>query len=302
MSVGRFDIELLEAYVAIADTGSFTRASELLHRTQPSVSMQIKRLEHRVGKTLVKRKQPNILFTEDGQTMLNYARRIVDLVEEARQHMSVPELSGVVRVGLPEWFAKDRLQTMLCRFAMAHPSIKLEMHVGDSAMLYEKLNNDQLDVGLMIRNPADQPTRIWEEPLYWVAAKDYEIENVVPLCLFVKPCPYRQLAVSSLTAAGREFKESFVSTSVAAVCASLNSGMGVSILPAGAIAPGLRILQESDGFSDLPPMELAVYSSNADQSLAIKHLTDYLTEHVADAIMQNNPMIAGSRTKNRAAG
>jgi len=295
MSVGRFDIELLEAYVAIADTGSFTRASELLHRTQPSVSMQIKRLEHRVGKTLVKRKQPNIVFTEDGQTMLEYARRIVDLVEEARQHLSVPELSGVVRVGLPEWFAKDRLQSMLCRFAKAHPSIKLEMHVGDSAMLHEKLDNDQLDLGLMIRNPGDQPGRIWKESLYWVAAKDYENIDPVPLSLFVPPCPYRQLATTSLSTAGRDFKEVFVSTSVAAVCASLVTGMGVSILPAGAIAPGLRILTEDDGFADLPPMELAVYTSNEDTSLAVKHLSQYLSEHVADAILQNDPMISGMR-------
>ncbi len=288
MMVGRLDIELLEAFVAIADTGSFTRASEQLHRTQPSVSMQIKRLEDRVGKALMRRINRQIEFTADGEALLSYARRIVDLSSEARRSLVMPHLQGAVRVGIPEWFATDELQVVLCQFGRTHPLVKLEMHVGDSAHLRTMLDTGELDLALAIRSgEQDQPARVWCEPLYWTASKDYEQEKTVSLALFVPPCPYRTIAAEALDGIGRKWRESFTSTSVAAVRVALLSGLGVSVLPAGAVSPGLRVLRPEEGFPDLPPTELSVYVADESPSRTISFLAKYLSDHVGQAILKN---------------
>lgn len=291
MMVGRLDIELLEAFVAIAETGSFTRASEKLHRTQPSVSMQIKRLEDRAGKPLMRRINRQIEFTADGEALLSYARRIVDLSGEARRCLVMPDLQGVVRIGIPEWFATDELQVVLCQFSRTHPLVKLEMHVGDSAHLRSMLETGDLDLALAIRdNDIDPPSRVWREPLYWATSRQYELEKTVSLALFAPPCPYRTIAADALDSIDRKWRESFTSNSVAAVRVALLSGLGVTILPAGAVSPGLRILRPDEGFPDLPPTELSVYVADENPSRIVTFISDYLSEHVGQAILKNTPM------------
>ena len=107
------------------------------------------------------------------------------------------------------------------------------------------------------------------------------------MALFFPPCPYRALASRTMEEAGREWREVFTSMSVAAVRVALQSGLGVSVLPAGAITKGLRVLGEHEGFPDLPPTELALYTRGAQLSRTVKTLHDYVAEHVGDAILNN---------------
>lgn len=283
----RLNIELLEAFVEVVKTGSFTRAGEILHRTQPCVSMQVRRLEENVGNPLIKRDSKSITLTGRGEALYEYASNIVTLSKEAYQRVSSPELTGIARIGIPEWYAKNEFQTILCRFARAHPQVKLEMHVGDSAMLHDLLDTGMLDIALAIRNP-DKPDRprIWQEPLYWATGKDFPITDPVPLVLFSVPCPYRKLAETALDDQGRTWSEVFTSTSVAAVRVALESGLGISILPAGAITPSLRILRVEDGFVDLPPTELSIYTRDKKMPRTIRFLDKYLSEHVRAAILE----------------
>ena len=76
------DIDQLRTFVAIADTGSFTRAAEIVHKTQSAVSMQMKRLEDRVGKAIFERDGRLSKLTDEGERLLDYARRIVRLNAE----------------------------------------------------------------------------------------------------------------------------------------------------------------------------------------------------------------------------
>jgi len=299
----RLDFKQLESFVALADTGNYTRAAEVLNRTQPNISMQISRLEDKLDKTLVVRGPRQAELTEDGKILLAYARRILDLSAEAQQTLSMPELTGIVRVRIPEWFATDALQAMLCRFKLSHPRVKMAMHVGDSATLRAMLTDGQLDLALAIRDPdADPPPRIWREPLYWVSTNHHVPEPLdpVPLVLFVPPCPYRQVAADALAAIGRPWEEVFTSTSVAAVRVALNSGLGVSVLPAGAVSEGQRVLGPDDGFPDLPPTELSLYTAGAAVSLTVKSLSEFLAEHVGQAILKNTGVPAAVARRRRA--
>ena len=96
------DVDQLRTFIAIAETGSFTRAAEVVHKTQSAVSMQMKRLEERIERPIFARDGRASKLTEDGQRLLDYARRIVYLNVETLAAFSDAALSGRVRLGVPD--------------------------------------------------------------------------------------------------------------------------------------------------------------------------------------------------------
>jgi DNA-binding transcriptional LysR family regulator len=105
------DLELLRSFVSVVDAGGFTRAGERVHRTQSTVSQQIKRLEGSIGRPLLLRKGKRVSPTEDGERLLSYARRILALADEARDVVAGAAPDGIVRLGVPEDFAPIGLPT-----------------------------------------------------------------------------------------------------------------------------------------------------------------------------------------------
>src|SRR5260370_24722938 len=102
------DLFLVRSLVSVVDAGGFTRAGERVHRTQSTVSQQIKRLEEDVGQPLLNRNGKDVTPTEAGERLLSYARRLLSLAEEARDVMTRPGSEGAVRAGGPEDFAAHR--------------------------------------------------------------------------------------------------------------------------------------------------------------------------------------------------
>src|SRR5258708_25811693 len=120
-----FDLELLRSFVSVVDSGGFTRAGERVHRTQSTVSQQIKRLEDDVGQPLLNRTAKDVTPTEAGERLLSYARRLLSLAEEARDVVTRPSNEGAVRLGIPADFAAYRLAQFLASFSPPHPLLRL---------------------------------------------------------------------------------------------------------------------------------------------------------------------------------
>src|ERR1700761_4374005 len=104
-----FDPTLLRAFVAVKETGGFTRAAQRLHLTQSAVSHQIRRLEDQVGRALLLRTTRSLTLTEDGQDFLRYAEQILHSLDALAQRFRPSPISGSVRFGVPENFMGDRL-------------------------------------------------------------------------------------------------------------------------------------------------------------------------------------------------
>ena len=130
-----FDLELLRSFVSVVDAGGFTRAGERVHRTQSTVSQQIKRLEEDVGQPLLNRNGKDVTPTEAGERLLSYARRLLSLAEEARDVMARPGSEGAIRLGVPEDFAAYRLAKLLAAFSRSHPALRLDVRADQSAYL-----------------------------------------------------------------------------------------------------------------------------------------------------------------------
>src|SRR5215470_2635079 len=130
MGAPMLDLDLLRSFVSVVDTGGFTRAGERVHRTQSTVSQQIRRLEESLGYPLLHRNGKRATPTERGERLVSYARRILALEQEARDVVARPDSDGVVRLGIPEDFAAYRLTELLSDFARSRPGLRLDVRCG----------------------------------------------------------------------------------------------------------------------------------------------------------------------------
>src|SRR6266404_1619597 len=143
------DVDQLRTFVAIVETGSFTRAAEAVHKTQSAVSMQMKRLEERLDRPVFARDGRASKLTEDGERLLAYARRIVRLNIEALAAFADSELSGRVRLGVPDDYADRYLPEIMARFARAYPGVELTVSCQETIALLERIKTNEIDLAII---------------------------------------------------------------------------------------------------------------------------------------------------------
>jgi DNA-binding transcriptional LysR family regulator len=266
------DIDLLRSFVSVVDAGGFTRASERVHRTQSTVSQQIRKLEDKLGCVLFLREGRKALLTEDGEYLLGYARRILALSTELRDTLGGARIQ-VVRLGLPDDFAVDALTRVIAAFAQAHPTIRLSVRCDLSTTFAPALDQGDLDVVLLKREPGvGTCVAAWPERLHWVSGPVAPVLTE-PLALIARPqgCLYRNRAIHALEQAGKRWRIAYESPNLLGIQAALAGGLGVALLDAQCLRTDYRILD-----ADLPAIkatELALIlrpsASDAARELAL---------------------------------
>jgi DNA-binding transcriptional LysR family regulator len=238
------DIDVLRTFAAVADSGGFTRAADLVSRTQSAVSVQIRRLEETLGARVFERTSRSLALTPAGRTLLEYARRILALNDESVRRIAEPPVAGVLRIGITEYFVPGDLPRILARFASEYPHVELEVHMGLSRDLRGMLPANALDVAIVRRMARDRPQPLWTEAQLWVAADSFVAprDGTVPLVLLPSPCVLRTFAVQALERSRRAYKVAFTGSSMTSVVSAVAAGLGVSIVPRSAMVPGLRTL------------------------------------------------------------
>ena len=175
------DLELLRSFVSVVEAGGFTRAGARVHRTQSTVSQQIKRLEEDVGQVLLHRDGKDVRPTEAGERLLSYARRLLSLAEEARDVLRQPDGEGAIRLGIPEDFAAYRLAKLLGAFSRSHPRLRLDVRAGQSKHLAHDLERGELDLALYKREAGEKGAiAVWPERVHWVTSKSHPVDVDVP--------------------------------------------------------------------------------------------------------------------------
>jgi DNA-binding transcriptional LysR family regulator len=276
-----FDLELLRSFVSVVDAGGFTRAGERVHRTQSTVSQQIKRLEEDVGQPLLDRSGKDVTPTEAGERLLSYARRLLSLAEEARDVMARPGSEGAIRLGIPEDFAAYRLTELLAAFSRSHPGLRLDVRADQSVYLRRDLERGELDLALLKRGAHEKGgIASWPERVHWVTSKSHPIDpkmSPVPLIGFPAGCLYRTGAIHAIESAGRAWYMAYTSSSLPGIQAAVAAGLGLSILSEMAIQPAHRVLTAKDGFAPIDKTEVALVAS-PNASPATLRLADHLAE------------------------
>ena len=273
------DLDQLRTFVAIAESGSFTRAADLVHKTQSAVSMQMRRLEERIGKPIFARDGRASRLTEDGERLLAYARRLMRLNDETFAAFDEAELTGRVRLGTPDDYADRFLPEILARFAHSNPRAEVTVVCAPTPLLVEALNGGELDVAIITHVREKGPAEvIRREPLLWVGSQRHAAHEIdpVPLALGRPTCDWRRAALDGLERAGRRHRLLYVSWNSTAVGAAVLAGLAVSVLPESALRPGMRVLGETEGFPRLPAVEIGLLRARAPVSPVVEALAGHI--------------------------
>ncbi len=206
------DTDVLRSFVAIAESGSFTRAANQVFRTPSALSMQIKRLEETLGQSLFVREARQVRLTPEGEMLLGYSRRLLRLNEEAVTQFLTPSLEGTVRFGTPDDVGSRILPRVLSQFARSHPAVQVDVMVGRSIDLLERLDKGELDLVLATAGnegfPADRGEVVHTEPLVWVGREGgVALErSPLPLAMANHGCAWRRMALSALDESGLAYR------------------------------------------------------------------------------------------------
>ncbi len=270
-----FDPTLLRAFVAVCETGGFTRAAERLNLTQSAISHQIRRLEEQVGRPLLYRTTRKLTVTEDGEDFLRHAEQILQSQEALTRRFRSSTISGVIRLGVPENFIGDRLPQLLGRFARQYPSIRLEVSVSVCLDLRAKIDASELDLAVAITPSNDEGGKVLRETQFvWAAAETLARpqNSSLPFAFSPPPCALRAMGVDALTASGLDWHVAFTSANQHGLKAAVKAGLAVSIFAKEEIEPWMVVLDERDGLPPLPKAKYILIQKRGDQMPCVAEL------------------------------
>lgn len=278
--------ELLRSFVAVTDSGGVSRAGNLVGRSQPAVSLQIRRLESLVGTPLFLRQSRQFMLTESGQVLLAYARSILRLNDEVVARLQASGVSGVVRLGVPNEYADSFLPTILGKFARAYPDVALEVGCELSTHLVAKLERGEYDLvfGLHIAANEQLPAQGWAESLVWVAGPDLSLVDQADIPLIVAPegCVYRQQMLATLASTGQTWRIAYTSPSFGGIKAGVLAGLGVTVLARRTVPEGWRILGLAENLPPLPDIRVHLHYAKTNTSDAVLALAAYMSARLAE--------------------
>ncbi|GAB2741936.1 LysR substrate-binding domain-containing protein [Salinifilum aidingensis] len=277
-----FDPVLLRTFLVVEEVRSFTQAGARLGVRQSTVSQQIRKLEQTAGRVLFDRDTHAVDLTSDGEALVGLAKNILDANERAWNYFAESDLRGRLRLGISEDFALTRLHEVLADFRRGHPLVDLELTVGLSGTLDERLQHDQLDLVLAKRRPGQRRGRLlWREQLVWIAAPGV-VPNPgepVPLILYPPPSITREYATETLERHGSPWRASCTCTGLSGLRAAALAGLGIAVHARSLIPGGLVEVPRTAGLPSPGEVEVVL--------LAREEAGDATVEALSAAILDN---------------
>ena len=251
------DLALLRTFAAIVDEGGMTAAGKLVGRR-------------------------SVTLTHDGEILMQFARNILRLNDEARARISAPDIEGRVVFGVPDLYA-TLLPDILRSYGRAYPRVEVELRFTRSVHLHAALKRKEVDIALVTRLPNHEGGRfVGQHPLVWVSSARSHPETTDPLPLALLPLGAisRNIALEALEKFGRPWRITSVSDSIAGLQAAVFAGLAVTVLPQCAVTAGMRVLRASDRVPMLRPTDLVIHHRAGQVSAAAANLAEYIAQQL----------------------
>lgn len=278
--LGQLPPDVLRSFILVADTGSFTQAAKLVFRTQAAVSLQIKRLEEELGYDLFIREGRKATLTPKGEILYGYARKILDLYDEAVAATVQPELSGVVRIGAPDDYAAQHLPEALKRFASSHPMVQVEVLCDDTHNLNPMLTDGSLD--LLIKAEGKSSDNSIPLELVWIMSEYFTPSNhdVLPLAMYHQSCCYCHHALQALEGNSQKNKVVYRSPSLAGVTAAVKAGIAIAPVTKDTQVEGCRHALPMDGLPAIAPVHLTLHYPPGRCSKVVSSFAEFISSEM----------------------
>ncbi|MGB1382972.1 MAG: LysR substrate-binding domain-containing protein [Porticoccaceae bacterium] len=279
-------MDLLRAFVTVVEFNSFTKAGELLGRTQPAISLQINRLESMLDETLLVRDGKNLALTIAGETFFDYAKQILSLNDLAVSECTKSTVMGKVRLGIPSEFATILLPKIVGRFAKAYPNVTLEVNCELSKTLLSRSGKAAHDLILALQNnPLEESENLVKtDNLVWVSGSEYNAQKPPPVPLIVAPegCIYRQRAIRVLNKIKQPWQIVYNIPDLTGIQYAIHEGLGVTVLAKSTVPENLKIIPNSQRYPDLGTVGISLLNVRKNtKNQAIDLLAEFLRTSLA---------------------
>ncbi|MDX1781038.1 MAG: LysR family transcriptional regulator [Thalassovita sp.] len=271
------DVTTLRSFVAVAELGGVTRAAGFLNLTQSAVSMQLKRLEELLGLSLLDRSGRGVSLTASGEQLLSYARKMVELNDEAYARLTHKEYAGEIQLGVPHDIVYPVIPRVLQRFAAEMPRMRVQLHASNTRKLKEEFARGELDVILTTERTCDEGGETLKEiPLRWVGAPGGQAWKQRPLrTAQARVCAFRSEVIDRLDAAGIGWTAVVDTDSDRTIEATVSADLAVSALLEGTAPPQLSEIEGSD-LPDLGTYLVNMYTAGKRMSEPVQRLADMI--------------------------
>lgn len=272
------DLYLLRSFVAVADVGTVNGAASALHRTQAAVSLQIRRLEELLGAPLFERSTKGLAVNAEGLLLLPYARQMLAMNDEVQQRIQGQHMVGRVKLGVVEDFAATRLVDILKAFRDQNPRVEIDMLVMGNRQLAALFEQDGLDLmicdaGMVSR----RPILVWHEQLLWAVRSDVSVSSAqsLPVVMFEASCPWRERAMEALAHPRLRWDIRCEASTLVAMAAAVQVGIGVGPMIAATIPPGCRSLDRAPDLPAPVDIDIGLYA-RSDAPAPARFLADFI--------------------------
>ena len=279
------DTDQLRSFLAIVDSGSFTRAGERVNKTQSAVSMHIRRLEEQLGCALFVRQGRSARLTAEGERLIDFARRIIQVEQGAVAALSRKGLNGAVRLGIPDDYAEAFLADILTQFNRRHPLVEVSVVCENSVELSHQVQAGAIELALVTDYDGLKGFElVREEPLLWVAAKRFKPPDgaPIPLALGSPVCLWGKVTEEALQDWPRPTHALFFSKNYSAVITVVRAGLAATALPVGMVGEDLQPIGAEIGLPSLPSTRMGLIFAPGRASAETKALAEAIRGALAD--------------------
>jgi DNA-binding transcriptional LysR family regulator len=299
MALPNLDMDALRSLVAILHRGGLARAAERIGRSPSAISQQMRKLELQVGQPLFRKQGRRVVLTEAGDRVHAYARRILELNDEAVHAVRGAAIDGTVRFGLPGDFAESWLPVALGQFRKAYPAVRVDVLVEPNRLLLERLDRGELDLVLAMNQSARADAeQLATLPMTWIGpAGTGEVvrsDSMLDLALYQPPCFFRQAGTSALDRAGIAWRPAFVTASLHSLWAGVAAGLGITVRTGTDLPPSLMRLDGRHGLPPLPGVDLCLHTAAGPMSAALTHLRQAVREQARTHLGQTGKSATGT--------
>ncbi len=277
------DLDQLQSFCAIADCGSFTEAARRVNKTQSAVSMQIKRLEERLGQSLLAREGRSVTLTAHGEALYAKARKMLRTNAEIMDHFSDGVLSGSIRFGVPDDYAVRLLPVILSSFQRTHPKIAVDVSCMASEELLNGMRAGRYDLIVFTQGTEQNYGELFRtEKMHWVTSHGGRALASEPLAIACGPqcCIWRKDALEALDRTGKDYRIAYTSSNATAISSAVLSDLAIGFLPESALQPGMRVINDDYGLPRVGDAQIALMRA----SHAYGGIYDALASHIVQSM------------------
>jgi len=287
MVVTNLDMDVLRSFVTGIDLGSYAKAASRLNRSPSAISLQLRKLEEQVGRSLFAKQGRGLALTEAGEALLGHARRILEMNDAAVIALRDDSVSGEVRIGLPQDVAETRFPEVLARFGRLYPNVRIMARVDRRVPLRAAFDSGDLDLLLAWEkdDEANDPL-VSGVPIVWIGRRvGSSLGQARPLSLamFEAPCLFRREAIAALDHAGIPWRISFLSPSLSGLWAAVAGGVGISARVAFGLPQTLAPIENAE-LPQLPKLSLSLLQTSTPSDTAQCRLAATVRETIAEGL------------------